>query len=163
MKRSFLLIILFFSCLPAFSQLPTNGVERKLQIQRELYPQEKLHLHLDKSMYLSGEKIWFRAYLVDAASHLPVANSRYVYAELIADNDSIVNRVMIRPYILSHIKQKLEKKYSGTAFDYDIQFFPEGGRLPQGIVHKIAFKAIGKDGLHRNISGYILDEKLCSS
>lgn len=201
MKRSFLLIILFFSCLPAFSQLPTNGVERKLQIQRELYPQEKLHLHLDKSMYLSGEKIWFRAYLVDAASHLPVANSRYVYAELIADNDSIVNRVMIRPdsldhyygylqipehtqageyniraytaymrnkedyffqkniYILSHIKQKLEKKYSGTAFDYDIQFFPEGGRLPQGIVHKIAFKAIGKDGLHRNISGYILDEK----
>ena len=201
MKKSFLLIILFFSCLPAFSQLPTSGVERKLQIQRELYPQEKLHLHLDKPMYLSGEKIWFRAYLVDAASHQPVANSRYVYAELIADNDSIVNRVMIRPdsldhyygylqipehtqsgeyniraytaymrnkedyffqkniYILSHIKQKIEKKYAGTAFDYDIQFFPEGGRLPQEIVHKIAFKAIGKDGLHRNISGYILDEK----
>ena len=123
MKKSFLLIILFFSCLPAFSQLPTSGVERKLQIQRELYPLEKLHLHLDKPMYLSGEKIWFRAYLVDAASHQPVANSRYVYAELIADNDSIVNRVMIRPDSLDHYYGYLQIPEHTQFGEYNIRLY----------------------------------------
>ncbi|RZA03293.1 MAG: TonB-dependent receptor [Sphingobacteriaceae bacterium] len=40
----------------------------------------------------------------------------------------------------------------------DLQFFPEGGYLVNGIPSKIAFKAIGSDGLSREVSGTILDE-----
>jgi hypothetical protein len=39
----------------------------------------------------------------------------------------------------------------------DIQFFPEGGELVHGIQHKVAFKAIGPDGLGRRMKGRVLD------
>jgi hypothetical protein len=61
-----------------------------------LFPQEKLYLHTDKPLYISGEKIWFRAWLVDAVLHTPVIN-QYVYVELISPLDSFVTRVKIRP------------------------------------------------------------------
>ncbi len=47
--------------------------------------------------------------------------------------------------------------------DYiDLQFFPEGGKLIHGLESKVAFKAIGPDGLGREITGEIktCDEKL---
>jgi hypothetical protein len=39
----------------------------------------------------------------------------------------------------------------------DIQFFPEGGNLVQGILSKVAFKAIGEDGLGKAVTGKILE------
>jgi len=40
----------------------------------------------------------------------------------------------------------------------DLQFFPEGGNLVFGLESKIAFKAIGPDGLGRDIAGEILTD-----
>lgn len=42
--------------------------------------------------------------------------------------------------------------------DVDVQFFPEGGDLVNGITSKVAFKAIGSDGLGRKIQGNVVDE-----
>ena len=53
------------------------------QKQLEVFPQEKIYVHTDKPYYISGEKIWFRAYIADAKSHEPVSVSRYVYVKLI--------------------------------------------------------------------------------
>lgn len=39
----------------------------------------------------------------------------------------------------------------------DIQFFPEGGNLVQGILSKVAFKAIGENGLGKAVKGKILE------
>ncbi len=39
----------------------------------------------------------------------------------------------------------------------DIQFFPEGGNLVDGIMSKVAFKVIGDDGLGKAVKGKILD------
>jgi len=66
------------------------------QNQLFVFPQEKIYVHTDKPYYLSGEKIWFRAYLADAMSHEPVSISRYVYVELISPLDTIIDRVKIR-------------------------------------------------------------------
>ena len=40
----------------------------------------------------------------------------------------------------------------------DVQFFPEGGRLVAGVRTKIAFKAIGLNGLGLDVKGIILNE-----
>lgn len=40
----------------------------------------------------------------------------------------------------------------------DIQFFPEGGNMVSGLRSKVAFKAIGTDGLSREVSGVIKDD-----
>jgi TonB-dependent SusC/RagA subfamily outer membrane receptor len=39
-----------------------------------------------------------------------------------------------------------------------VQFFPEGGDLVNGLQSKVALKAIGPDGLSREISGYVVDK-----
>jgi len=39
----------------------------------------------------------------------------------------------------------------------DIQFFPEGGNLITGVESKVAFKAIGPNGLGANVKGVIVD------
>ena len=64
--------------------------------QLAYFPQEKIHLHTDKPYYISGERIWFRAHLADAATHVLESYSRYVYVELINPLDTIVTRVKIR-------------------------------------------------------------------
>jgi hypothetical protein len=41
--------------------------------------------------------------------------------------------------------------------DLDIQFFPEGGHLVQGILSKVAFKVLGGNGLGKKVKGQILE------
>ncbi|MDH6356578.1 carboxypeptidase-like regulatory domain-containing protein [Parabacteroides sp. PF5-9] len=65
--------------------------------QLQAYPQEKIHLHTDRDYYVSGERIWFKAYLTDATTHQPSSLSRYVYVELINSSGTLVNRSLIRP------------------------------------------------------------------
>ncbi|MDF9829425.1 TonB-dependent receptor plug domain-containing protein [Parabacteroides sp. PF5-6] len=82
-------------------QMETNTsfqqAEESLMSQLITYPQEKIHLHTDRDLYVPGERIWFKAYVADAATHQYATFSRYVYVELIDACDSLVNRVMIRP------------------------------------------------------------------
>lgn len=41
--------------------------------------------------------------------------------------------------------------------DYDVAFFPEGGRLLGGLMNKVAFKALGSDGFGKDVSGVLKD------
>ncbi|MBA9075871.1 MG2 domain-containing protein [Rufibacter quisquiliarum] len=59
------------------------------------YPQEKVYLHLDKPYYAAGEDIWFSAYLVDAAYHVPSPLSKVLYVELINPQDSVYRRAVV--------------------------------------------------------------------
>ena len=63
--------------------------------QLTVFPQEKIYLHTDKPYYISGERIWFRAHIADAMTHIPCPVSRYVYVELINPLDTVVTRVKI--------------------------------------------------------------------
>ncbi|MDR2383604.1 MAG: TonB-dependent receptor plug domain-containing protein [Prevotellaceae bacterium] len=74
-----------------------NYVEAKLLRQLKLFPQEKIHIHTDKSTYVAGEKIWYRAYIVDAVLNRPMHASRYVYVELISPAGELVSLDKIRP------------------------------------------------------------------
>lgn len=45
-----------------------------------------------------------------------------------------------------------------TSNNVDVQFFPESGNLVNGLRSKVAFKAVGADGLSADISGQIIDQ-----
>jgi len=53
--------------------------------------------------------------------------------------------------------EKTQSQEQLTQGNLDIQFFPEGGSLVEGIMSKVAFKAIGTDGLGKFVKGKILD------
>ena len=46
-----------------------------------------------------------------------------------------------------------------AANNYEIQFFPEGGNLVNGITSKVAFKAVDKNGLGIAFTGVIVDQQ----
>ncbi|HVS95135.1 MAG TPA: hypothetical protein VHE54_01580, partial [Puia sp.] len=45
--------------------------------------QEKLFVHIDKTFYLAGEFIWFKAYDVDSRGNMPLSISGVAYVELL--------------------------------------------------------------------------------
>jgi len=97
MIRSVFLCCLMFGCsVLAYAQSSiTDSLASLFFRQLSIFPQEKIYLHTDKPGYFSGEKIWFRAYLTDAVTHIPCSLSRFVYVELINPLDSVVVRVKI--------------------------------------------------------------------
>ncbi|MDR0559153.1 MAG: TonB-dependent receptor plug domain-containing protein [Prevotellaceae bacterium] len=90
----FVFALLFAAGVKAQSIHP---LEEKLGKQLKSFPQEKIYLHTDKSTYVSGEKVWYRAYLVDAILHAPAVLSRYIYVELVSPAGESVSRDKIRP------------------------------------------------------------------
>jgi hypothetical protein len=57
---------------------------------------EKAYIHLDRHYYLSGDNIWFKAYLVDAQTNrLSYSSSRILYAELISPDARIIERKVL--------------------------------------------------------------------
>ena len=53
---------------------------------------------------------------------------------------------------------KNSKNAANHDFDYDVSFFPEGGNLIEGVLCRIAFKALNRNGYSETISGEIVDE-----
>ena len=60
------------------------------------FPQEKAYVMTDKANYIGGDTIWFRGFVLDAASHQPVNVSRYLYVELSDPFGDVAQRVMVR-------------------------------------------------------------------
>ena len=109
-----LLLVGFSTIMYSQSSMP-DSLALLFDHQLVVFPQEKIHVHTDKPYYISGERIWFRAHIANAASHIPAIASRYVYVELINPLDSIVSRIKIR--------QEKEVYYGNLLIPDDI---PEG-------------------------------------
>ncbi|MDE5871283.1 MAG: hypothetical protein K2H22_05040, partial [Muribaculaceae bacterium] len=71
-----------FSASPAGSEKKQSTLDR-INHQRNIYPQEKIHVVTDRDIYCGGDTIWLRAFVVDADSHVQTAISKYVYVELL--------------------------------------------------------------------------------
>lgn len=56
------------------------------------FTQEKVYLHLDNNGYIAGEKIWFKAYVLNAASLLPTDMSKVLYVELLNPDGQVIDR-----------------------------------------------------------------------
>ncbi len=59
------------------------------------YPREKVYVHFDNTAYLTGDTIWYKAYVVRASSLKPTTLSKVLYVELLnADGQNVVNQVL---------------------------------------------------------------------
>ena len=58
-------------------------------------PREKVHLHLDKSVYAAGDTIWFKAYTVLAGTNELSATSKVLHADLYASSGTRIARLLL--------------------------------------------------------------------
>jgi hypothetical protein len=87
-----ILISNIFSCNVCYSQ----EVSDFARLRNANFPQEKIYLHIDKTLYTAGDDLWFKVYLVDAGTHKPEALSTVVYADLLSPLFEIVTTKTIK-------------------------------------------------------------------
>ena len=52
--------------------------------------QEKLFVHTDKNLYVTGEIVWFKIYYVDAGSNTPLNISKVAYVDVLDESNNAV-------------------------------------------------------------------------
>ena len=87
-RASYGLTLLLGLGLPAAGQTAPldslGGITRKLRAYEQRGPHEKLFLHLDRPVYLSGETMWFKVYAVEGTHSRPLAAlSSVAYVEVL--------------------------------------------------------------------------------
>ena len=97
MKHTFTLYLALLCNALAYSQsIPLDSIFSRMEQQAMLYPSEKVYLHTDRSVYMAGDDVWLRAYVVDAITHIPLKQSRYVYVALQNPFSEVVSRICLR-------------------------------------------------------------------
>lgn len=95
MKKSIIGLFLCAAWIPSciFAQSSLLG---KMAEQLYLYPKEKVHLHIDRGMYLPGDTVWFSAYVVHSTFHTPSRLSQYLYVDLVDPLGEMVGKVKVK-------------------------------------------------------------------
>jgi hypothetical protein len=89
MKKYRLSVFVFFvMSIPVF--LHAQKIDSMMSVYADTYPQEKIHMHFDKSVYNTGETIWFKAYIFIGAE--PSTLSKSFYSELSDGDGNILQR-----------------------------------------------------------------------
>jgi hypothetical protein len=81
-----LLLVIFIFPLIAHSQI----IDSMMNVYAENYPQEKVYVQFDKSVYNPGETIWYKAYIFTGAD--PSQAGKNFYTELSDAGGNIVQR-----------------------------------------------------------------------
>lgn len=98
-SRTIPLFVLFIPLFYSFLTQTGPDFEERTKaffIRENKIRMQKLYLHFDKPYYSSGEKMWFRGYLVDAGTHWPDTTDRFIYVELIDPTGEIKIRKKIK-------------------------------------------------------------------
>ena len=101
MKKIFALL----TTVVLFHTLQAQSFDSLLQRYGSMIPQEKAWLHFDKSAYLPGETVWFKAYVVEEL--FPAEASKTLYIDWIDEQGTV----------LSHTVSPLVSGVSNGQFD----------------------------------------------
>lgn len=80
-----------------------------------------------------------------------------IQINFISDQSAAVKLIKLNTILKLDEDHSITKSFpiNLNANKIDVQFFPESGNLIYGIRSKVAFKAVGTDGIGKKISGYI--------
>lgn len=83
-KRPFMFLLCsFITLLSVSSQELADSVVSRMQRQLTVFPQEKVSMHVDRTVFLPGDSVCMKVYVTDAATLVPALKSQFVYVELL--------------------------------------------------------------------------------
>ncbi len=124
-KHSFTIIVFFVVSLFTFAT-PVDSLFARFKTAAGFdynYPREKVFVHLDNNAYLEGETLWFKAYVVRASTLRPTDLSRVLYAELLNDKGSVVQRKLLRIDSLGQANGEFELNLPVKAGYYEVRAY----------------------------------------
>src|SRR6185437_12446165 len=186
-----------FTAIPTFGQITEIKNSYARFNQNNLH--EKIYVHTDRSFFLCGQILWFKAYLTDAASNQSLSLSKVIYVEVlnkmnqpviqekIAASGGFGSGSVLLPFSLpsgnyelraytnwmknfspdNYFKKNITiinttRNLDSTAvhesIKYQLDFFPEGGNLVNGLQSEIAFKINDNNNKGIDAEGVRLDQ-----
>lgn len=115
MYRLLCLLFLAFCPVLVFSQqINKDSFTANLETLGNGFPQEKIYIQFDKPVYVPGETIWYKAYIMSATT--PSLVSANVYIDHTDANGNVLSHVVL-PMIASSAKGSYEipKTFSGNS------------------------------------------------
>jgi len=99
-KKKLKLFFSLFVCLLAGESLSaqTNTLDNivsSIVSYNQQHLEEKIYLHTDRSYYLCGDILWFKAYIEDAKNNEPLSLSKVAYVELLNSSQDPVLQAKI--------------------------------------------------------------------
>lgn len=113
MKNMFRLVVAAIVTI-VFAPIAKAQPDSILHIYSDKYQEEKVYLHFDKSSYLPGETIWFKAYIMEGI--MPTETSKNFYVELADATGNVLQRIT-SPISIASAKGKflIPSTFKGTS------------------------------------------------
>jgi uncharacterized protein YfaS (alpha-2-macroglobulin family) len=90
------ILMISFMSSNTLAQHQMDSVRSKFDEYRTRNPQEKLFIHTDQELYLTGETLWFKIYYVDGVLHQPSDISKVAYVEILGrDNRAVIQTKVV--------------------------------------------------------------------
>jgi hypothetical protein len=108
--------------------------------------------NIDYQIMIDKKRVWISSEKTDARGNITVRISN--------ENKVDLAGAYIHTFLAGNDKYPIIRDFpiKATLSQSDVQFFPESGNLVNGINSRVAFKAVGVDGLGISITGKIVDE-----
>ncbi|HEX2934716.1 MAG TPA: TonB-dependent receptor plug domain-containing protein [Bacteroidales bacterium] len=90
------LLSIFFLNFDTTGDIRVDRILKQLAVYRDSLWQQKINLHTDKDVYMAGENIWIKSYLLNASSFMPDSVSKEIYIDLIDFNNRHVQSIILR-------------------------------------------------------------------
>ncbi|HLF32746.1 MAG TPA: hypothetical protein VI583_00825, partial [Cyclobacteriaceae bacterium] len=94
--RIIILSLFFLSLIPLEDVKLADQISDRLLSYSQDYPIERAYLHTDKPFYVTGEDIWFKAYLMLGPYQTPDTISSVLYVELVSEEGAVMERRQVR-------------------------------------------------------------------
>lgn len=154
--------------------------EKELQVQAVILPRLLMKMDFERKAYGAGDEVVAKITLFsltnkplknfkfDFISQLGgeplskgksqtdengIAHTRFTLPKNLDTNDGLLNIMML----YEGSQESISRSIPIVLNNIDLQFFPEGGNLIQGVESKVAFKALNEFGKPADIEGIILD------
>jgi hypothetical protein len=91
-------VFILFPCF-CFGQSETTDVESiaaSLITKIRQSDKDRIFLQTDKKLYVPGETIWFKAFIVDSINDRITYKNKILYVDLVNDKDSVINVLLMR-------------------------------------------------------------------
>lgn len=90
------LLSLFLLNFDTTGDIRVDKILKQLGVYRDSLWQQKVNLHTDKDIYMAGENIWLKSYLLNASSFMPDSVSKEIYVDLIDFSNKHVQSIILR-------------------------------------------------------------------
>jgi hypothetical protein len=84
------MVLMFMYATNIFSQNRVSPIQQQFEINSENNYQEKVFIHTDKTVYATGEIIWLKTYITDAATNMLSPLSKICYVEITGTDKKVL-------------------------------------------------------------------------